>query len=438
MTSLRARLMAGLTSLILVTGLAAGGWAYNWAYDEAIEFQDSLLLQIGTLALRAHIPAEQAVLQGVDAEAQVAVEELTLGSFVTPGVFTLAGLPSDAPDGLQTLVHGTEQWRILVQTRPDDSRVAIGQRSEYREEIARGSAVRTVLPVVVLFPCLMMLVIAVIRTSFGPVSRLAATMDNKRSDHLQKLPTDGMPAELLPFIESINRLLDRIGIMFERQHRFIADAAHELRTPITALSLQIENLEHGDLPDETRARIETLKNGARRSARLLDQLLTLARYESGNGEPAPVTRLDHVAKDVVADSLAGAVARNIDLGFERCDPVSVRADPGSLTILVRNLVDNAIRHAPDDGRIDLAVGHESDSALFQVSDNGPGIAQPDMPRVFEPFFRGSRPVGGGTGLGLSIVQRISQRLNGTVVVENIGKPGAPEGLRVAVRVPRAA
>jgi len=263
-------------------------------------------------------------------------------------------------------------------------------------------------------------------------------MDNKRTDHLQKLPTDGMPAELLPFIESINRLLDRIGIMFERQHRFIADAAHELRTPITALSLQIENLEHGDLPDETRARIETLKNGARRSARLLDQLLTLARFESGNEDTAPVTRLDHVAKDVVADSLVGASARNIDLGFERCDPVSVRADPGSLTILVRNLVENAIRHAPDDGRIDLAVGHESDSALFQVSDNGPGIAQPDIPRIFEPFFRGSRPVGGGTGLGLSIVQRISQRLNGTVVVENIGKADAPEGLRVAVRVPRAA
>jgi len=434
-TSLRARLFLGLTGFILITGLAAGVWGFNWAYDEAIEFQDSLLLQVGTLAVRTHIPVEESVLHGVDKEAQVVIEYLAPGSAAPPGILTSAGLSPDAPDGLQTITRGTESWRILLQTRADDSRVAIGQSNDYRDEIARGSAIRTVIPLAVLFPCLMLLVGAVIRTSFRPVSQLAAELDAKRTGHLQRLPIDGMPNELLPFIESINRLLDRIGAMFDQQRRFVADAAHELRTPITALSLQIENLERGDLPPDTRERINSLKDGARRSRRLLEQLLALARFEANTESTPTITRLDHVSRDVVSETLQRTAARNIDLGFERCDPVAVRADAASLAALVRNLVENAVRYTPENGRIDLVIGEEGDQALFQISDNGPGIDRADMPRVFEPFFRSAGAVGEGAGLGLSIVERICKRLSGTVVIENIGKQAAPAGLRVTVRMP---
>jgi two-component system OmpR family sensor kinase len=267
------------------------------------------------------------------------------------------------------------------------------------------------------------------------VSQLAAELDAKRTGHLQRLPIDGMPNELLPFIESINRLLDRIGAMFDQQRRFVADAAHELRTPITALSLQIENLERGDLPPDTRERINSLKDGARRSRRLLEQLLALARFEANTESTPTITRLDHVSRDVVSETLQRTAARNIDLGFERCDPVAVRADAASLAALVRNLVENAVRYTPENGRIDLVIGEEGDQALFQISDNGPGIDRADMPRVFEPFFRSAGAVGEGAGLGLSIVERICKRLSGTVVIENIGKQAAPAGLRVTVRMP---
>jgi two-component system OmpR family sensor kinase len=437
-TSLRARLFLGLTGFVLITGLAAGLWAFHWAYDEAIEFQDSLLMQVGTLAVRTHIQVEDPVLNGVDKEAQVVIEYLGPGSAAAPGILTSAGLSADAPDGLQTVTQGAESWRILLQTRNDGSRVAIGQSNDYRDEIAHGSAIRTVIPLAVLFPCLMLLVGAVIRTSFRPVSQLAAELDTKRTDHLQRLPIDGMPNELLPFIESINRLLDRIGAMFDQQRRFVADAAHELRTPITALSLQIENLEHGDLPPDTRERINSLKDGARRSRRLLEQLLALARFEANTELTPPITRLDHVSRDVVSETLQRVSARNIDLGFERCDPVAVRADAASLAALVRNLVENAVRYTPDNGRIDLVIGEDGDQALFQVSDSGPGIDKADMPRIFEPFFRSARAVGEGTGLGLSIVERICKRLSGTVAVENIGKQAKPAGLRVTVRMPKSA
>lgn len=435
-TSLRERLFVGLTSLVFVTGFGAGLWAFNWAYDEAIELQDSLLMQLGTLAVQTPLRADEPVLHGVDKEAQVVVEEFKPDVQATSGILPLANLPADAPDGLQT-VTGAEQWRILIKTRADGSRLAIGQSGEYRNEIAHGSAIRTVIPIAVLFPCLVLLVGMVIRTSFRPLARIVAELDAKKTDHMEKLPVDGIPNELLPFIESINRLLDRIGALFDQQRRFVADAAHELRTPITAMGLQIENLEHVDLSPDARERIGMLKNGARRSTRLLEQLLTLARFEASSETAPPVARLDHVSREVVADALQRASARNIDLGFERCEPVAVRANPASLAVLMRNLIENAIRYSPDNGRIDLVVGGEGGKAVFQVSDNGPGIAQADMPRIFEPFFRGTRPVGDGTGLGLSIVERICKRLKGTVTVENIGQQDTPIGLRVTVQVPLA-
>lgn len=429
--------MVGVTGMVLLTGIAAGYFAFDWAYDEAIEFQDSLLLQVGALAQKAPLPVGDTVLPGVDQDSQLHIEEWK-NDAPSPGVFRSAGLSADAPDGLQTLSHAAAQWRVLILTRNDGSRIAIGQDSDYREEIARGSALRTVVPLGVLFPCLMVLVIAIIRTGFGPVARLAADLDAKQPDHLTKLPANGMPNELRPFIESINRLLDRIGALFEQQKRFIAHAAHELRTPITALSLQIENLDNVEASPDIRDRIKPLREGARRSARLLDQLLTLARFESGRETSGPATRLDFVAKDVLAEAMLCASRRQIDLGFERCDPVSVAADPTSLAIIVRNIVDNAIRHTPDNGRIDLRVGDDAEDALVEVCDSGPGITPADLPRIAEPFFRGSAPKGEGTGLGLSIVQRIIARLNGSLAIENISGPSVARGLRVTVRIPRTA
>ncbi len=439
MTSLRERLFVGLTSLAFVAGIGAGLWAFDWAYDEAIELQDSLLMQLGTLAVRTQIPPEGPVLEGADTDGdeQVVIEDFKPGAPAKPGILPLAALPPDIPDGLHTVPDNSNQWRILIKTRADGSRFAIGQSGDYRNEIAQGSAIRTVIPMAVLFPCLILLVGLVVRTSFRPLSKIATEIDAKKTDHMQKLPVDGIPSELLPFVESINRLLDRIAVMFEQQRRFVADAAHELRTPIAALSLQIENLAHVDLSPEARERVDKLKEGARRSTRLLEQLLALARVEASSETSPAVTRLDHVSREVVAETLPRALTRNIDLGFERCEPVAVRANPASLAVLMRNLVENAVRYAPDNGRIDLIVDGDGHNAVFQVSDNGPGIAQADLPRIFEPFFRGARPVGDGTGLGLSIVERICRRLEGTVTVENIGGQDMPAGLRVTVRVPLA-
>jgi len=145
---------------------------------------------------------------------------------------------------------------------------------------------------------------------------------------------------------------------------------------------------------------------------------------------------DRVAREAVADLLPSAQARAVDLGFERIESVAVRADPTALAVVIRNVVDNALRHTPEGGRVDVHMYAEGTNAVLRVEDTGPGISEPDLARVFEPFYRGRHNEGGGTGLGLSIVGRIVQSLSGSVLLENIRAPNG-SGLRVAITIPLA-
>jgi two-component system OmpR family sensor kinase len=434
MRSLRGRLCAALAVLILATGSVAGAGVFHWAYDEALEVQDAILLQVAALAAANRLQAAAPVERGIDAANRVVVEELAA---TPPGTAAAWQLPIsvDAADGLQTVGRGRDQWRILIQSRRDGSRVAVGQLTAYRDEIARGSALRTVMPFAVLVPCLMLLVAAVVGYSLRPVARLARTLDASDYDDLAALPLAGVPEELHPFIRSINRLLGRVGLMIEQQRRFVADAAHELRSPITALTVQAENLDHTELPPEGRDRLAALQSGIRRTGHLLEQLLALARYEATNAQLPQVIAFDCVARAVIADLLPAAQSRAIDLGFERLESLSVRGDATALAVVIRNLVDNALRASPDGGRVNLQLYAEGNAAVFRVEDAGPGIAAADLQRVFEPFYRGRCSKGEGTGLGLSIVDRIVKGASGAVMIENIAAPAGP-GLCVTVRLPR--
>src|SRR5262249_4205426 len=158
--------------------------------------------------------------------------------------------PFDLKDGLHTLNGGEESWRVLVRTRSDGSRVAIAQPTAARDEFARDSAIRAVLPLLVLIPCFMLVIWGVIHFSFRPVVDLAKQLDAEQIGRPRRISTDNAPKELEPFIESINQLLGRLAIMLDHQRRFVALAAHELRTPVTAINIQAENLDHSQLPPE--------------------------------------------------------------------------------------------------------------------------------------------------------------------------------------------
>lgn len=429
--SLRGRLLVGLTSIIVLTGVAGGAFAYLWAYNEAIEIQDSVLIQVGAFAQGAPLRQSQAV-SGVDSDSQVAVVELgdmPRGDTDTRRLWSLN-------DGLHGEVYQGQPVRVLMLTRPDGSRLAVTQRNEIRRELAGNLALRTLMPVLALVPCLMLVIAIVIARSLKPMVRLADELDGRSADDMTQLAIKGAPTELHPFLASINGLLVRVHAMMDQQRRFIADAAHELRTPITAMSLQADNLDPVEMSSAARERVNTLKDGMRRTKHLLEQLLSLARQDSA----LPVRRdrllLDRIAKDVVADLLPGAAARHIDLGFTAAEPVEVEGDGFMLTSAIRNLVENAVNFSPEGGTVDLGVCREGDFAVLQITDRGPGIPAADMDRIFEPFVRGSRPSGKGSGLGLSIAKRAMDRSGGMIQLENMSERDQ-KGLRVTVRLEAA-
>jgi two-component system, OmpR family, sensor kinase len=432
--SLRGRLFAGLTAIILLTGIAGGLFAHHWAFNEAIEMQDSVLIQIAGLVQSGSLTGGRE-LHGVDEDAEVWL----IDQAATPQAAADEAKLWSLKDGLALAMRKGQPVRVLLRTRPDGTRFAVAQRTSVRDEIASDMAFRTVLPIAALIPCLLLVTAIVIGRSLRPMVRLADDLDDRRADDMAPLPAAQMPSELHPFIASINGLLQRVRLLMDQQRRFVADAAHELRTPITALSLQAENLDTADLPAGARDRLAALRQGIRRTRHLLEQLLALARQDAGapDGTMMPIVALDDVAKEVIADALPEAADRGIDLGFARVEPVAVRGEAVMLAAVVRNLVDNALRFTPQGGRIDASVYREGDEAVFRIEDTGPGVAPDEIGRIFEPFFRGQRPEGDGVGLGLSIVKRIVGRLGGLIDAANVTEPGQT-GLRVAVKLPAVA
>lgn len=431
--SLRGRLFISLTAVVLLTGLVGGVFAHRWAFDEAIETQDSVLIQIAGLVQSGGLTGAQD-LHGVDEDAEVWLIELGRTPQGTPEERQLWRLQ----DGMRDATRKGKPVRLVLRTRSDGSRFAVAQSTGVRDEIASDMAFRTVLPIGALIPCLMLVIAFVIARSLRPMVRLADELDARPADDMTALPLRELPSELNPFVSSINGLLRRVHDMMEQQRRFIADAAHELRTPLTALSLQAENLDQVELPPAARERLAALRQGMRRSKHLLEQLLALARQDATSPDRArwEVVELDRAARGVIADLLQEAIGRGVDLGFERAESVSVRGDPVILTAMIRNLIDNALRFTPEGGRIDVAIYHEGTMAVLQIEDTGPGVAADEIGRIFEPFFRGQRPEGDGVGLGLAIVKRIVDRFGGTIEATNVTDPGRT-GLRVVVKLPVA-
>ena len=236
--SLRGRLFVGLTAMIVLTGGTGGIFAYRWAFDEAIEIQDSALIQIASLAQNGIFDGGRPFPE-IEENAQVRLIELGNIPHGTSDERQLFGLK----DGLHTASWKSQAIRVLLRTRPDGSRYAAAQPTAVRDDTADDMAVRTLLPIAALIPCLLIVTALVIAHSLRPMIRLAGNLDARRADDLTPLPEAGAPTELHPFITSINSLLTRMQHLMDQQRRFVADAAHELRTPITALSLQAENLE---------------------------------------------------------------------------------------------------------------------------------------------------------------------------------------------------
>ena len=436
--SLQLRLSFALALAILVVASVAGIIAFVAAFDEAHELQDDVLRQVGALFDREHLPLPHPgdAGRGADSDEQSRVIVEYLGNDKSLKAATPLALPADLADGLQTLTLDGVAYRLLARTLGNGERIVVAQSTRVRDEIARDSALRTVTPFLVLVPLLLLLVADLVKKMFRPITALATELDQREESELHPLASAELPTEVRPIVVAINRLLERVTQAMAGQRRFVADAAHELRSPLAALSLQAERLAAAEMSPAAAARLATLRRGILRNRDMLDQLLTLARVQSPPVAPATPTSMLEIYRRVLEDLLPLADAKGIDIGVTGEQDVRLQVNPTDLIVMIENLVDNAIRYTPPGGRVDLALIHGEGRMACQIRDTGAGIAPAEYDRVFDPFYRVVGSEQAGSGLGLAIVQTVAQRIGAEVRLAR-ADPAARRGLSVTVEFPPA-
>ncbi|RYF81625.1 MAG: HAMP domain-containing protein [Comamonadaceae bacterium] len=435
MTSLRARLLAFLLAAIVLAGGVQAIVTYRTALREADTIFDYHMQQMA-LSLRAGLPPNPNV-EGLGRSEQNFEFIVQVWSLDGRRIFESAEdalLPQLAVLGFtQVQARGTEYRVFSMQTRGQVIQVA--QDLAPRRRMAGALAWRTVAPVALMAPLLMLVVGWVVGSSLRPVARVRAQVAARQPDDLSPVSADGVPDEVAPLVEELNLLFERVRRAFETQQHFVADAAHELRSPLAALKLQVQGLRRAGDEAAREQAVARLNAGIDRATRLVEQLLVLARQEAratGGTPPAPVD-MAALVREGVEEALHAAAARRIDLGLAQADAVAVPGHAEALRMLLRNLIDNALKYTPEGGRVDVLLqALPAGGARLVVQDSGPGLPPAERERVFDRFYRAPGSEAGGSGLGLAIVRAVAQLHGARVQLD-----GAPElgGLRVTVELP---
>ena len=444
MTSIRRRLLVWLIAALSVATAIALGATFIKARDDVNELFDYQLQQLAfslrnqpfTVAPRGFDSIgedddddDDDDDDSADYITQVWDRSGTLIYYSRPGT----DLPRAVRTGFSNVRWKGEEWRVYT-TLEDRRVIQVAHPLGLRREMAAEMAERMLVPMLTLIPIFALIVWFAVGRGLAPLNRIAGAIGHRSPASLDPLPTADLPAETRPLVGALNDLLARLSKALAAQREFTADAAHELRTPLTAVKLQIQLLESARTLEERESALAYLKQGVERSTHLTEQLLTMARMDPEGAErkTGPV-QLDALARSVTAERAALATTKGVDLGVEQADAATVEGDPEGLRILLGNLLDNAIRHTPAGGKVDIGVTVDAGEATLSVTDTGPGIPPAERARVFDRFYRRVGTEGNGAGLGLAIVKRIADRHGAMISLED-----GPEscGLRVRVRFPR--
>ncbi len=436
MHSLRARLLVFLLAAIVLAGGIQALVTYRTVLREADAIFDYHMQQMA-LSLRAGLPPSAAVsgLGSSDQNFEFVVQVWTQDGQRIFESADEALLPQLAVLGFAEVNARGTTYRVLsMQAR--GLVIQVAQDMAARRQMAGSLALRTVAPIALMAPLLMLVVWWVVSGSLAPVARVRSQVASRQPDDLSPVGEEGLPEEVRPLVAELNLLFDRVRRAFDAQKHFVADAAHELRSPLAALKLQVQLLRRAGDPAAHEQAVQRLAAGIDRATRLVEQLLTLARNEAhaaAGGAAAPVD-LAMLAREAVADAVAAAEAKHIDLGLARADAVSVEGHIDALRILLRNLVDNAVKYTPQNGRVDVTVqqAQEGGGVLLVVEDSGPGLEEADRLRVWDRFFRAADASAPGSGLGLAIVRSVAELHGAELQLDRSATLG---GLRVRVRFP---
>ncbi len=385
------------------------------SFVEAQDSQDIHLRQIGELVAQGQLSS--GIATGGDTDETLIIQRLQIG---IQGKLPIA---LHYPDGLYSLMLQGEQWRTLILTMPktphkSSMQFAIAQQTAFRDELAWESSLYSFFAILLLVPLLLGVIHMIIHRSFLPLRILSQQVAQLKESNLVPLQEAGVPQEVTAFVDSINHLLLRMRRVFVQQNRFISDAAHELRTPLAALSLLTENLANATDMKQVEQRFIPLQEGMGRMQVLVKQLLSLARIQGESTQEQHIVDMQTVAQHVIADLYPLAEAKSIDLGMPRKETMMLMDVEGGLAVLLRNAIDNAIRYTPSGGKVDVSLFVDNAYGVVQVQDSGPGILEGQLVQVFEPFYRVSGNREPGNGLGLAISLEVCHRLGGEIILSN--------------------
>lgn len=434
--SLKQRLLASALAAIAVVWIAAVAFTYYDAREEFDEVLDAYLAQAATLLVTQttheldeieteHAPLLHKYSRRVAFQVWEDGRQLRLHSVNAPAQ-PLANREKGFSD---SLIDG-QRWRVFS-TWDSSGKflIHVAERTDVRDELARDIAGNLLKPMLFAFPLLAFLLWVAVARGLRPLVRLTSEVERRAPDNLAPLDAGTAPREVVPLIERLNGLFVRIDASLQKERRFTADAAHELRTPVAGIKAQAQVARAASSEAERLHALDSAILGCDRAAHLIDQLLTLARLDTlgdGAAEPCP---LRAIAAEVIAAIAPAALGKGVRLELAEGGEVAVRGNPELLRILLRNLIDNAVRHTPSGTSVRIDIGHEQGAGYLSVSDDGPGIPEQEREKVSERFYRPLGTQASGSGLGLSIVKRIAEIHAATL---HIAPLSAERGLRVTV------
>ncbi|MBI1888023.1 MAG: sensor histidine kinase N-terminal domain-containing protein [Nitrosomonadales bacterium] len=438
--SLKQRLLALALAAITLVWLGASAFTYHDAREEFDEVLDAHLAQAASLLVvqashdldeleTEHAPLLHKYARRVAFQIWDRERQLRLHSVNAPQQPLTHG-----EHGFSDTVIDGHRWRVFsTWDESGEYLIHVAERTEVRDELARDIAGNLLRPLWFSLPLLALLLWIAVLRGLRPLDKLAREVEQREPDNLAALNATSAPREVVPLIERLNRLFSRIDASMQKERRFTADAAHELRTPVAAIKAQaqVARAASGDAE-----RIHALDNailGCDRAAHLIEQLLTLARVDTLDRSVAEPCQLRDIAAETIAALAPAALEKGVRLELLAGDEVDIRGNPGLLRVLLRNLLDNAVKHTPPGTLVQVSITHEHGTTSLSVSDNGPGIPEQERDKVLERFYRPLDTQASGSGLGLSIVKRIAEVHDATLQIQPVNEG---RGLRVTVAFQR--
>ena len=433
MASIRNRLLVWLLSAITLAALAEDVWTYEQAKVQLNEVFDDRLREVA--AAVADRPGSGSAAQ--DAGSPLEPSALLIQAWDRQGDLVsdskpALGMPRTVNVGWYTVPWRNERWRFFGMHTADGGTVRVGETLAVRRQNSARMARQIDMPLALTsIPALALLIWVAVGRNLRPLTTLANSLVRRKPGALDPLSVDHQPQEIQPIVGALNELLQRVSRALDSERQFIADAAHELQTPLTAVRLQLQVFERATTEDAKALTLKRLDLGTQRAIHVVGQLLTMARLDRDVSQlPLVPVTLDTLIVEVLGEYAVIAQARGIDLGTSVLQPAQILGDRDGLRALLGNLIDNAIHYSPDNGEIDVNLRRDDTWTTLEIIDGGPGIPTQERERVLQRFYRNAASTIPGSGLGLAIVKRIADQHQAELLLGD--NPTGP-GLRVEVR-----